>query len=142
MLEVDLNNGVYRRIDLSKPVFCAKCGKEIVRDGNSNSVSLEIDVLSCGYAFCKNCKKELNKFAGQKVADFEKKLADEFIERISEKKVFKQWLAENGGEKGVLFQTFPDEELERIFLTAYLLGRSESLLRKNEAILIKNNIFF
>ena len=29
MFEVDLNNGVFREIDLSKPVYCAACGKEI-----------------------------------------------------------------------------------------------------------------
>lgn len=77
MIEVNLNNGMFRKIDLSKPVFCVKCKKEIVR--NNNSVNFNIDVHSCGYAFCKNCKKKLNEFAGQKLANYERELVEEFI---------------------------------------------------------------
>ena len=54
MVEVDLNNGMFREIDLTKPVYCAKCKKEIIRD--SNYVNLNIDVHICGYAFCKGNK--------------------------------------------------------------------------------------
>lgn len=39
MIEVDLNNGMFRKIDVNKPVYCVKCKKEIVR--NSNSVNLK-----------------------------------------------------------------------------------------------------
>lgn len=35
------------------------------------------------------------------------------------KQKFNEWLEENGGKEGALYQTFPDEELEKIFLTAY-----------------------
>lgn len=77
MIEGNLNNGLLREIDLNKPVFCVKCNKEIIRD--SNSVNLNINVHVCGYAFCKECKKKLNEFAGKKLADYERKLVDEFI---------------------------------------------------------------
>lgn len=77
MIEVDLNNGMFRKIDLSKSVYCVKCKKEIVRD--NNSVNLNIYVHTCGYAFCKTCKKKLNKFAGQKLANYERELVEEFI---------------------------------------------------------------
>ena len=39
-----------------------------------------------------------------------------------EKKAFGRWLSLNGGEEGSLYQTFPEEELEYIFLTAYRMG--------------------
>ena len=77
MIEVNLNNGMFRKIDLNKPVYCVKCKKEIVRD--SNSVNLNIDVHTCGYAFCKKCKKKLNEFAGKKLANYERELVEEFI---------------------------------------------------------------
>ena len=32
MFEIDLNNGMFREIDLNKPVYCSKCGKEIKRE--------------------------------------------------------------------------------------------------------------
>ena len=35
-----------------------------------------------------------------------------------QKTMFNQWLYLNGGEEGSLYMTFPDEELEQIFLTA------------------------
>lgn len=82
MIEVDLNNGMYRKVDLDKPVFCAKCGKEIVRD--SNSINLNINVHACGYAFCKDCKKKLNEFAGKKVEEYEKELVKQFVENTKE----------------------------------------------------------
>lgn len=77
MIEVDLNNGMFRKIDLNKPVYCVKCKKEIIRD--SNSANLNIDVHTCGYAFCKECKKKLNEFAGKKLADYERKLVEDLL---------------------------------------------------------------
>lgn len=35
------------------------------------------------------------------------------------KQLYNEWIEENGGEQGSLYRTFPDEELEHIFLTAY-----------------------
>ena len=35
-----------------------------------------------------------------------------------EKIMFQQWIDMNGGKEGSLYMTFPDEELEQIFLTA------------------------
>ena len=35
-----------------------------------------------------------------------------------QKTMFNQWLYLNGGEEGSLYMTFPDEDLEQIFLTA------------------------
>ena len=35
-----------------------------------------------------------------------------------QKTMFNQWLCLNGGEEGSLYMTFPDEELEQIFITA------------------------
>ena len=35
------------------------------------------------------------------------------------KKKFEEWIKENGGTDGVLFQTFSDEDLEHIFMSAY-----------------------
>lgn len=37
----------------------------------------------------------------------------------TEKKAFVEWIEDNGGESGVLYMTFCDVELEKIFLTAY-----------------------
>jgi hypothetical protein len=36
-----------------------------------------------------------------------------------ERKLYEQWLEENGGTKGILYQTFSDDELEHIFMSAY-----------------------
>ncbi len=79
MIEVDLNNGMFREIDLNRPVFCSKCGKEIVREKNSSTINLVINVHTCGCAFCGKCKKELNAYAGEKVAEYEKKLVEDFV---------------------------------------------------------------
>lgn len=35
------------------------------------------------------------------------------------KKKFEEWIKENGGISGVLYQTFSDDELEHIFMSAY-----------------------
>lgn len=35
-----------------------------------------------------------------------------------EKIMFQQWIDMNGGKEGSLYMTFPDEELEQIFLTS------------------------
>ena len=43
------------------------------------SDNLNIDVHTCGYAFCKKCKKKLNEFAGKKLANYERELVEEFI---------------------------------------------------------------
>ena len=40
-----------------------------------------------------------------------------------ERKLYEQWLEENGGKNGVLYQTFSDEELEYIFISAYAKNR-------------------
>ena len=77
MIEVDLNNGMFREIDLDKSVYCVKCKKEIIRD--DNSINININVHTCGYAFCKECKKKLNEFAGKKLANYERELVEEFI---------------------------------------------------------------
>ena len=77
MIEVDLNNGMYWRIDLNKPCFCSKCHKEIVRNGKS--INLVVNVHACGYVFCNECKKKLNDFAGNKISKYEKKLVEEFV---------------------------------------------------------------
>lgn len=51
------------------------------------------------------------------------------------KKEFEEWIKENGGTDGVLYQTFSDEELEHIFRSAYVKGskrqRIKSLPKKN-----------
>lgn len=36
------------------------------------------------------------------------------------KKKFDEWIKENGGTGGVLYQTFSDDELEHIFMSAYV----------------------
>ncbi len=77
MVEVDINNGVFRQVDLSCPVFCAKCGKEIIRD--RNKADFVVPVHSCGYAFCFTCKKALYEFAGPKLADYEAALVRQFV---------------------------------------------------------------
>lgn len=35
------------------------------------------------------------------------------------KEKFEEWIKENGGTSGVLYQTFSDDELEHIFMSAY-----------------------
>ena len=77
MTEVDLNSGVFRQIDLDKPVHCAKCGKEIIR--GQNRAVFEIPVHTCGYAFCQKCKKALNDFAGPKLDEYEANLVRQFV---------------------------------------------------------------
>jgi hypothetical protein len=37
----------------------------------------------------------------------------------NERELYEQWLEENGGTNGILYQTFFDEELEHIFMSAY-----------------------
>lgn len=36
------------------------------------------------------------------------------------KQKFNEWLEENGGKKGTLYQSFSDDELEHIFKSAYV----------------------
>lgn len=118
MFEIDLNNGRFREIDLNLPVFCCKCGKEIIRGENCNTVNLVVDVC-CGYAFCKYCKKKLMDFCGNKISKYEKKLVNEFLQDENEEdKLFELWVDENGGECGPLFNTFSDDELKCIFRSA------------------------
>ena len=116
MIEVDLNNGMYRRVDLNKPCFCSKCHKEIVRNGKS--INLVVNVHTCGHVFCNERKKKLNDFAGNKISKYENKLVEEFVNGKKEKTMFNQWIEMNGGKDGSLYMTFSDEELEQIFLTA------------------------
>ena len=83
MFEVDLNNGVFREIDLDKSVFCAICGNEI--HGVPCSFDIEtgrIDVHISGYAFCKKCKQDFEKWASPKIAQYEKQLAKEFLKVV------------------------------------------------------------
>lgn len=35
------------------------------------------------------------------------------------KQKYNEWLEENGGTSGVLYNTFSDDELEHIFISAY-----------------------
>lgn len=77
LIEVDLNNGMYRRVDLNKPCFCSRCHKEIIRNGKS--INLVVNVHTCGYVFCNECKKKLNDFAGNKISKYENKLVEEFV---------------------------------------------------------------
>lgn len=45
------------------------------------------------------------------------------------KQKFNEWLEENGGKEGALYQTFSDEELEKIFLTAYESNKRQRIKR-------------
>lgn len=82
MIEVDLNNGKFRVIDLDKPVFCVKCGNEIKGRQNVQLKSV-IDVHGLtGYAFCADCKKKLNRFANPKLDELEARLVREFAQKL------------------------------------------------------------
>lgn len=56
-----------------------------------------------------------DEYARQRAIDFLKgeKIEDE------PKKEFEEWIKENGGTSGVLYQTFSDDELKHIFMSAY-----------------------
>ena len=41
-----------------------------------------------------------------------------------EKIMFQQWIDMNGGKEGSLYMTFPDEELEQIFLTSITIYKN------------------
>lgn len=56
-----------------------------------------------------------DEYARQRALDF---LKGEKIEDEPKKK-FEEWIKENGGTDGVLYQTFSDDELEHIFRSAY-----------------------
>jgi len=56
---------------------------------------------------------------------FKKMEADKEIMDATEKKAFDEWIEDNGDEGGTLYMTFSDEELEKIFLTAYERGKHE-----------------
>lgn len=56
-----------------------------------------------------------DEYARQRALDF---LKGEKIEDEPKKK-FEEWIKENGGTDGVLYQTFSDDELEHIFMSAY-----------------------
>ena len=43
-----------------------------------------------------------------------------------EKIMFQQWIDMNGGKEGSLYMTFPDEELEQIFLTSITICKKYS----------------
>ncbi len=116
MTEIDLNNGMFREVDLNKPCFCSRCNKEIVR--NEKSVNLTVNVHACGYVFCNECKKKLNDYVGKKVAEYEKKLVERFVngEKIYER--IESWINDMGGESCSVYQYVPDEEIAEIFLKA------------------------
>lgn len=40
--------------------------------------------------------------------------------KVEIKKKLDEWIEENGGTGGVLYQTFSDDELEYIFMSAYV----------------------
>lgn len=44
----------------------------------------------------------------------------------TEKKAFDEWIEDNGDKSGALYMTFSDEELEKIFLTAYERGEQKT----------------
>ena len=52
----------------------------------------------------------------------------------TEKKAFVEWIEDNGDEGGKLYMTFSDEELEKIFLTAYERGKHEKEQRENDEL--------
>ena len=58
-------------------LFSDKDRKEIVRNGKS--INLVVNVHTCGYFFCNECKKKLNDFAGNKISKYENKLVEEFV---------------------------------------------------------------
>ena len=43
-----------------------------------------------------------------------------------EKIMFQEWIDMNGGKEGSLYMTFPDEELEQIFLTSITIYKKYS----------------
>ena len=50
-----------------------------------------------------------------------------------QKTMFNQWLCLNGGEKGSLYMTFSDEELEQIFLTAIEVYKKNKINKTTSA---------
>ena len=38
-----------------------------------------------------------------------------------QKKLYEKWLAANGGKSGYLYKSLPDEDLEEIFLSAFMI---------------------
>jgi hypothetical protein len=102
----------------SKPCFCSKCGKEILRGKNCNTVNLIIDVHECGYVFCKKCKKELNDYANGKIADYERKLAERFVKGDNLDERINLWLNDIGGEESTVYQYNDDEQIKDMFLKA------------------------
>ena len=44
-----------------------------------------------------------------------------------EKIMFQQWIDMNGGKEGSLYMTFPDEELEQIFLTSITICKKDNI---------------
>lgn len=57
----------------------------------------------------------------------------------TEKKAFVEWIEDNGGEGGALYMTFPEEKLEKIFLTAYERGKENARLESQVEQLQKIN---
>ena len=73
-----MNDGRYRKVDLDRPCHCSKCGQEIVRDGRS--ADLVVNVHESGLVFCRQCKRRLNEYAGGRLRDYERKLVKEFLD--------------------------------------------------------------
>lgn len=68
------------------------------------ALTLIQDLLSNSDEYAR--QRALNFLKGEKIED-------------EPKKKFVEWIEENGGEAGVLYQTFSDDELEHIFMSAY-----------------------
>ena len=80
MLEVDLNNGRFRKVDLNRPCYCAKCGNEITRDDTSyHTVDLIIHTHESGAVFCRKCKRKLCEYASPLLESYERELVKGFL---------------------------------------------------------------
>lgn len=77
---------------------------EIVNTTFNYALTLIQDLLNNSDEYAR--ERALNFLKGEKIED-------------EPKKKFVEWIEENGGEAGVLYQTFSDDELEHIFMSAY-----------------------
>lgn len=75
----ELGSEQYRALYLYEANKVRRLMRNNIRHSGKDYVNLDIDVHTCGYAFCKECKKKLNEFTGKKLADYERKLVEEFI---------------------------------------------------------------
>lgn len=77
---------------------------EIVNTTFNYALTLIQDLLDNSDEYAR--ERAINFLKGEKIED-------------EPKKKFEEWIAENGGASGVLYQTFSDDELEHIFMSAY-----------------------